>query len=1172
MPFSYANPTSGPSAGAIGWYDFGNLTLNPNTTVTGLGGTLVDGTTISFDLTLTAISGQSRAFVATPVPTFPGAEFGVAGYTGIAGNATFDSVLQALPGVSTLTVSNIVVKDSLGNPIPQYTLILADAERTNTNEQWQWNTNGGTWKQLAQLGGNPPALTGLNTQTAVITGTSFLASAAYVLYTQTPTQVVMTLTSPVDSRQAIALGFAVTRVRIQKDVGERIDPSDQFVLDIGGTPFNQVTTTGANDGIQNEVANVYAIPLNTYTINESMAPGSASVLSDYRQFVTAANATPAGSVPPTGTLPVSFTPALGDDVTYTILNAAPEKFTKSVDKEFANIGDILTYTIVVENPNNFAVNNVVVSDITPTGTTYIGNLTVSSAYTGVDLPTGITITTIPANGSVTITWQVQVNTTTPITNPIPNYGSVVVPNGTSGITNVVMTQVNTAFVTMNKMVDKQFAKTGDIITYSIALNNAGNVPANNVVITDIIPTGTTFVPGSLVGATGTPPTLTLIGPIAAGGNVMVSFQVLVGNTIPTPNPIPNNASTNYTFTVDPAQPNGVSGSASSNTVNTQINEAILSMEKTSDKSFVDTGDVITYSILLTNTGNADASNVVVNDAVPSGTTFVPGSLVGATGTPPTLTLINPIAAGGSATISFQVKVGTTIPTPNPVLNSATSTFTFTTDPENPNGQTGTSASNVVEIQVNHASITTLKLVDKSFADTGDVITYTLQLQNTGNVAANNVIINDALPAGTTFVPGSLIGATGTPPTLALSAPLAAGGSTTISFQAKVDATIPQPNPLVNTATTSFTYTVNPAQPDGASGSEASNSVTTQINHAEVIATKTVDKAYADVNDILLYTITLQNIGNVAASSVTLKDVIPTGTTYVAGSLTGATGTLPNLTLNAPIGAGESAVVSFQVKVTSVPQTNPIQNVADVQYKYTVDPSQPNGASATTTSSVASTQINHANLEIEKSANKFISFLGDTITYQISVKNTGNVPANNVVIKDVVVPGTNYVNGTLSVNVPFSGTPTTGIALTNPIAPGGVVAISFKAVVNTMPLPNPIVNVASVDYTYTVDPANINGVSASKTSNTFDTLILRFDYQQQINDLIESVALQQAALAAIANAEGAKIQKAAAMGEISAQELLCINKSVADMLASISLLEAVLKQKLSVVDCQIEGTC
>lgn len=783
MSFSYANPTSGPSAGGIGWFDFNSINLLPNTTLNNLGGTMPDGTEISFSMTLTPVSGQSRSFVGQAVPTFPGAEFGVAGYTGIAGNAAFNSVLQQNSGVSTLTISNIVVKDSLGNPIPQYTVVLADAERTNTGEQWQWVTNGSVWKQLAQLGGNPPTLTGLATPTATITGNALVAAAAFVLYTQTPTQLDLTLTSPIASREAFSLGFALTKVKVQKNVGQRIAPSDQFVLDLLGTPSDQATTTGSADGIQSEHANIYAIPGNTYTINETMAAGSASALTAYKQIISASNTTPAGSIPPIGTLPITFTPILGDDVTYTILNAAPETFKKTVDKAYANVGEILTYTIVVDNPNNFAVNNVLVSDATPAGTTYTGNLVVSLPYTGTSLATGLTITTIPADSSVTISWQVQVNSTPPVSNPIPNYAMVEIPNGTSGMTNVVATQVNTAYVSLNKSVDKAFANLGDILTYSILVNNFGNVSANNI---------------------------------------------------------------------------------------------------------------------------------------------------------------------------------------------------------------------------------------------------------------------------------------------------------------------------------------------------------------------------------------------------TLNDVLPSGTTFVAGSLTGATGTLPNIALIAPLAASASTLVTFQAKVTSLPVSNPITNVATAKYTFTVDPAQLNGVSANATSNDASTMIHHASLSITKSADKTISFLGDTIKYQLAITNTGNAFANNVVVSDLIVSGTNYIPGTLVVSVPFSGTPNTGITLTNPMAPKEVVTISFDAIVNQMPTPNPIVNIANLEYKYTVDPSNPNAIIETAISNPFDTLIFRNNYLQQINDLIESVALQQAALAAIANAEGAKIQKVVSMSTASTQELLCINKSVEAMMASITLLESILKQKMSIVDCQISG--
>ncbi|MEG1834804.1 MAG: hypothetical protein RR229_01650 [Oscillospiraceae bacterium] len=703
MSFSYANPGSGPSAGGIGWFNFGNLTLNPGQIVPNLSGTLNDGSTVTFDMKSVPTSFVPFTAVPTPVQY---SYFGSAGYTGILGNTALKTpLLSAYNTASTVEISNIVVKDPDGNPITNYTAVLADAESTNKFPQYTeylkfTTVGGGPLNLFDTLGANPPTLAGNGTNVVTITGTNQSASqAAYVFTTQSPTA----FSLETYGREAVAFGFAVTKVQVCKNIGDRINSADQFVLDIAGTPSDLITTTGSADGMQSPCAVVYGLPGNTYTINEQMAPGSVTPLSGYKQTISAVNLSPGGSIPPTGSLPINFTPALGDIVQYTILNSAPQIFKKTVDKTFAKPGDILTYTVTGINPNNYPLPGVVFTDPTPAGTTYIGNLAVSVPYTGTNPATGLTLT-MPANGTVTASYQVQVSPNAPVNNPIVNIASANVPGGTSGSTNPVSTQINYADLTTTgniiKSVTPLFAQFGDILTYTVTLHNTGNVPANNVVVTDVIPAGTTYVAGSTTASvpfTGDPTSaITLTSPIPANGTVTITFKVKLGNTAPPVNPVPNTASAAYAYTVDPSNPNGVTANGISNTVTTLVSKANLLITKSASESIGYIDDVITYNLVVKNSGNTPANNVVITDPVPNGTVLVPGSLsvsVPYTGDPNTaITLTGSIPAGGTVTITFKVKV-TAIPNPNPIVNVANAAYTFTVNPNNPNSVTGSSVSN-----------------------------------------------------------------------------------------------------------------------------------------------------------------------------------------------------------------------------------------------------------------------------------------------------------------------------------------------------------------------------------------------------------------------------------------------------------------------------------------------
>ena len=94
-----------------------------------------------------------------------------------------------------------------------------------------------------------------------------------------------------------------------------------------------------------------------------------------------------------------------------------------------------------------------------------------------------------------------------------------------------------------------------------------------------------------------------------------------------------------------------------------------------DGGDVEPGDVLRYSVTTSNGGDDAANGVVVQDAVPAGTTLVPGSLAGPGGSAAADRrsvgfALGTLAAGASATVGFDVVVGADAPNGFVVRNVA----------------------------------------------------------------------------------------------------------------------------------------------------------------------------------------------------------------------------------------------------------------------------------------------------------------------------------------------------------------------------------------------------------------------------------------------------------------------------------------------------------------------
>lgn len=87
-------------------------------------------------------------------------------------------------------------------------------------------------------------------------------------------------------------------------------------------------------------------------------------------------------------------------------------------------------------------------------------------------------------------------------------------------------------------------------------------------------------------------------------------------------------------------------------------------------------------------------------------------------------------------------------------------------------------------------------------------------------------------------------------------------------------------------------------------------------------------------------------------------------------------------------------------------------------------------------------------------------------------------------------------------------------------------------------------------------------TSSTTTTSTTTTQAPVPRSQAITDLIVSVALQQAALSHILNAEGEKIQKVLSLEQLAPATILRTNRSVESMVNSISNLESILNDKIA----------
>jgi uncharacterized repeat protein (TIGR01451 family) len=221
--------------------------------------------------------------------------------------------------------------------------------------------------------------------------------------------------------------------------------------------------------------------------------------------------------------------------------------------------------------------------------------------------------------------------------------------------------------------------------------------------------------------------------------------------------------------------------------------SVLQLTKAVDRAAAEPGDVLTYTLTAVNGGTAASDRAALFDAVPPGTQFVDASSGGALSADTVVWVFGSLPINASVVVSFRVRVLTGGIPGSLIQNQAQLVVP---------AQSALVNSNTVTTLVGAAGSPLVlgKTADRSFAQPGDIVTFTLTYANLSGVPVSAVIV-DPLANGLNFVDAqanveidiatrSLRFNRGT---------LAPGAVGTITFRAQVDASALTGTPLTNQA-------------------------------------------------------------------------------------------------------------------------------------------------------------------------------------------------------------------------------------------------------------------------------------------------------------------------------------------------------------------------------------
>ncbi|MEN2412276.1 PKD domain-containing protein [Flavobacterium mesophilum] len=750
--------------------------------------------------------------------------------------------------------------------------------------------------------------------------------------------------------------------------------------------------------------------------------------------------------------------------------------TKTVNNPTPVVGSLATFQIIVTNNGPQDNTGIQVTDLLPSGYTLVGFTVTTGIY---NPTTGLwNIGSLLNGNSETLQIVSTVNNTgdylnaaevtaadLPDPNSTPNNGDTTENDYASAITTPI---VQSSDLSITKTVNNPTPVVGTQVTFEIILSNNGPNDNTGIQVTDLLPSGYTFVGfnnskgtynpitgiwtiGDLI--SGNLETLELVATVNATGNYLNVAEVTAAD-LPDPNSTPNNGV--------------ITENDYASVSTTPIPQSSdLSITKTVNNATPLIGSTVTFQIVVTNNGSNDNTGIQITDLLPSGYTYSSYTTSKGTYNPTTgLWTVGNLLNANSETLQLYATVNAS----GDYTNIAEVTAADQLDPDSTPNNGITTEDDYAEASTTpvapSADLSLTKTVSNTTPLVGSQVTFSVTINNAGPQDTNGVTVTDLLPSGYNYVSysataGNYDSATG----------LWTIGAVLVStaYTLQVTAIVNPSGDYLNIAEVTASDLPDPdSTPNNNVATEddyATATITPIAQSADLSLTKSVNNTTPLVGAPVIFEVVVTNNGPQNTTGVTVTDLLPSG--YTFSSFTVSSGTY-NATSglwtigNLANGASETLQVTATVNLTG-----DYTNIAEISASDLPDPDSTPNNGVTTEDDYATATITPttqaSDLSLTKTVNNATPLVGSQVTFEIVVTNSGPQDNTGVQVTDLLPSGYTYNAFTVS-----TGTynPTTGLWTVGNLINGKSETLQITATAN---LTGDYLNIAEITASDLPDP-------------------------------------------------------------------------------------------------------